>query len=115
LKDQNPIRTARRKARQDERENQGIAVQPCPLCIEEHHTAGRNHDAILTAPLCQKHHRQIHEELRKTNVPLRFESDRTKRVATALKAAAVYGRALADAMERWAGSLLTERGQGENE
>ena len=105
MKDQRPIRTARRKARQKEREQNGVAVRPCILCIEEHHTAGRHHDPQLTDPLCEMHHRRLHEQLRRAGVPLSFEPDTRKRVAKALRSAAVYDRARADAMERWAASL----------
>jgi hypothetical protein len=105
MRDQRPIRTARRKARQKEREQNGFAVPPCILCIEEHHTAGRNHDPKLTDPLCEKHHRALHEQLRRAGVPLSLEPDPRKRVAKALRSAAIYDRARADAMDRWAASL----------
>jgi hypothetical protein len=105
---ESPIRRARREARQRERERQGVAVPACALCIEDHHTVGRHHDDLLKAPLCQRHHREIHEQLRRAEVSLRSEPDKNKRVAKALRAAAVYDRARADAMERWA-SLLTHQ------
>jgi hypothetical protein len=107
MKDQRPIRTARRKARQLERESLGIAVSPCVLCIEDHHTAGGHHDPQLTAPLCQMHHRGIHERLLRVGVSLTFEPNRLKRAALALRAMAVYDRARADAMDRLA-ALLDE-------
>jgi hypothetical protein len=105
VRDQQPIRTARRKSLQKERAQNGLAVPPCILCIEEHHTAGRNHDPKLTDPLCEKHHRALHEQLRRAGVSLSFERDARKRVAKALRSAAVYDRARADAMDRWAASL----------
>jgi hypothetical protein len=105
VRDRLPIRTARRKVRQKEREQDGVAVPACILCIEEHHTAGRNHDPKLTDPLCEKHHRALHEQLRRAGVTLSFEPDTRKRVAKALRSAAVYDRARADAMDRWAASL----------
>ena len=108
MRDQRPIRTARRKARQKEREQNGLAVLPCVLCIEEHHTAGRKHDPKLTDSLCEKHHRALHEQLRRAGVPLSFEPDARKRVAKALRSVAVYDRARADAMDRWAASLEKE-------
>ena len=100
-----PIRTARRKTRQQERERQGIAVPPCSLCIDEHHTAGRKHDRELKVPLCEMHHREIHEQMFRGKISLRHKPDAIKRVATALRAAAVYDRARADAMDRWASWL----------
>jgi hypothetical protein len=105
VRDQRPIRTARRKARQKDREQNGLAVPACILCIEEHHTAGRQHDPELTDSLCEMHHRELHEQLRRTGVSLSFERDPKKRVAKALRSAAVYDRARADAMDRWAASL----------
>ena len=106
MRDQQPIRTAWRMARQKEREQNGVAVPPpCILCIEEHHPAGRNHDPQLTDPLCPKHHRELHEQLRRAGISLNFEPDLKKRVAKALRSAAVYDRARADAMDRWAASL----------
>src|SRR5258708_29218890 len=113
MKDQRPIRTARRKTRQEERESRGIAVPPCDLCIQEHHTAGEKHDLHLKAPLCERHHREIHEQLRQSGVSLRFEPDAVMRGAIALRAAAVYDRARADAMERWA-SLLESTSKGDD-
>jgi len=105
VRDQQPIRTARRKARQKEREQNGVAVPACVLCIEEHHTALRNHDPLLTDPLCEMHHRVMHEQLRRAGVSLSFEPDPKKRIAQALRSAALYDRARADAMDRWAASL----------
>ena len=109
MTDQSPIRTARRKARRDERERLGLAVLPCSLCIEEHHVAGKNHDPILTAPLCEMHHRQIHERILRAGISLQYERDPVKRVAMALRAMAIYGRAQADAMDRLA-NLLDQSG-----
>jgi hypothetical protein len=105
VRDQRPIQTARRKARQRERECRGIAVPPCPLCIQAHHTAGRNHDPQLTAQICEMHHRAIHEQILRAGISLEYVPDEVERVALALRAASVYDRARADAMERWA-SLL---------
>ena len=102
MKDQSPIRTARRKARREERESRGLAVSPCVLCIQDHHTAGRNHDSGLTAPVCEMHHRQQHEQMRRAGVSLRYEADPVTRVEMALRAMAVYRRAEADVMERMA-------------
>lgn len=102
-----PIRTKRRQVRQQERENQGITVPPCVFCIHDHHTAGRKHDPQLTTPVCERHHRELHEELLRAGVSLKFEPDPAARVAMALRASAVYDRKRADAMERWA-DLLEE-------
>jgi hypothetical protein len=113
VKDQRPIRTARRKTRQQERERQGIAVPPCILCIQEHHTAGKHHEVYLRAPICEKHHRDIHEQLLRAGISLEYEPNEVKRVALALRSAAVYDRARADAMERWA--TLLDQSNGEHQ
>jgi hypothetical protein len=105
LSDHRPIRTARRKARQQQREQMGIAVPPCVLCIEDHHTAGQNHDRELTAPLCQKHHREIHEQLLQAEISLLQQASTLQRIAFALRASALYDHRRADAMERWASAL----------
>lgn len=93
--------------------SQGLAVSPCILCIEDHHTAGRQHDPQLTTPVCQKHHREMHEQMLQAGISLTFEHDKRKRVAKALRAAAIYDRARADAMERWADILVNEEVAGE--
>jgi len=107
MRDRQPIRTARRKLTRDERERQGLATPPCVLCIEDHHTAGRKHDPKLDAPLCELHHREVHEQMRRVGISLQRERDPVTRTAIALRAMAVYGRAQADAMDRWA-DLLNE-------
>lgn len=111
MRDQNPIRTARRQVRQKERESRGLAVSPCVLCIQDHHTAGRNHDSQLTAPVCELHHRELHELMLQGGVSLRFEPETRTRVAQALRASAVYDRRRADAMERWADLLDGWKGE----
>jgi hypothetical protein len=111
MRDQQPIRTARRKVTRAEREGLGLASTPCVLCMEQHHSAGQNHDSQLTVPLCEKHHREIHEQMLRSGVSLPFESDPVKRVVMALRSMAVYGRAEADAMLRMADLLDESRDQ----
>jgi len=57
--------------------------------------------------VCEKHHRELHEEMLQAGVSLRHEPNKKKRVAQALRASAVYDRKQADAKERWA-DLLEE-------
>ena len=111
MRDQSPIRTARRKVRRIERERLGLATTPCILCIEDHHTAGKNHDPHLTAPVCEMHHRETHEQMLRGGVSLRYERDPARRVAMALRAMAVYRREEADAMNRMADLLDQSGGQ----
>jgi hypothetical protein len=109
MRDQHPIRTARRKARQNERERLGLAETLCVHCIEDHHTAGRKHDSKLTTRLCKKHHREIQEQMLRAGISLRYERNPVRRAAMAMRAMAVYARAQSDAMDRWA-DLLEESG-----
>jgi hypothetical protein len=111
MRDRNPIRSARRKVNQAERERLGLADTPCVLCIEMHHTAGRNHDTLLQAPLCEMHHREIGEQMLRAGVSLRAESDPVTRVEMAMRAMAVYRRDEADAMDRLADLLAESRGE----
>lgn len=109
MRDQQPIRTARRTVKRSERERQGLATPPCILCIQGHHTAGKNHDPLLTASLCERHHRKVHEQIRRGGISLQFEPNPIKRVEMAIRAMAVYRREEADAMDRLA-DLLEESG-----
>ena len=111
MRDQSPIRTARRKVRREERERLGLAATPCVLCILDHHTAGRNHDSQLTDQVCDLHHRETHERMRRAGISLRYEPNPVIRAAMALRAMAIYGRAQADAMDRLADLLDQSRGQ----
>jgi len=111
MSDQSPIRTARRKVRRVERERLGLATTPCILCIEDHHSAGKNHDSQLAASLCELHHREIHEQMLRAGISLRYEPNPVIRAAMALRAMAIYGRAQADAMDRLADSLDQSGGQ----
>ena len=86
-------------------------MPPCVLCIEEHHTAGRHHDAQLTVSLCQKHHREMHEKILRAGISLTYEPNKSRRVAKALRAVAVFDHAKADAMQRWADLLDDPKGE----
>lgn len=105
MRDRQPIRTARRKVRRDERERLGLAAPLCVLCFEDHHTAGRKHDRQLTAPLCKLHHHQMHEQMLRSGISLGYEPVIRVRVAMAMRSMAVYRRAEADAMDRMADLL----------
>jgi hypothetical protein len=111
MRDQRPIRTARRKIQRTERERLGLTTTPCVLCIVDHHTGGFYHDSELTTPLCKFHHRAIHEQMLRSDGSLSFEPKPAKRVAMALRLSAVYDRARADAMDRWADLLDPPEGE----
>jgi hypothetical protein len=106
MMDETPIKTARRNVRRLE---QGR----CLLCgrtgvlIELDHTAGQNHDEFLKAPLCIPCHAMITEFRRRADADMRRQPNSIQRVKCALKATAVFMRALADAMFRWA-ELISE-------
>lgn len=102
MKDIHPLRTSRRRQRR--------AAEPpkrfCVFCLHLEHTAGGNHDFMLTFPdICQKHHDELTEARRNADISMTFERDRVKRVALALKSVSVFLRKLADAMWRWASWL----------
>jgi hypothetical protein len=103
MRDENPIPTARRISRRAE---QGR----CSICgrnarTEDHHVAGRHHDATLTAPLCRAHHDQLTEDLRVADVDMRYTPDSQERLRRALKATAVFLWALGEGLWRWAEAL----------
>lgn len=104
MMNETPIQTARRLRRR-------AAQDRCSICgrklqIQDHHVAGRNHDPELTAPLCSPCHDQITENLRCADVDMRSTPDSVERVRRALKATSVFLRMLADALWRWAETLL---------
>jgi hypothetical protein len=111
VRDQNPIRTARRSNNRLQRELCGLAVSPCVFCIEDHHSAGRNHDPRLTDPICEKHHRLLHEQMLREGISLQKQPRVEMRVAMALRSMAVYDRNRADAMDRLA-DLLMRKSKG---
>lgn len=104
--EENPIETARRLNRRFEQKR-------CLLCgrtgilIEQDHTAGRNHDPFLTAPLCVPCHSMVTELRRRAGADMRQQPSSLLKIRCALKATAVFLRMLADAMLRWA-ELLPE-------
>jgi len=57
------------------------------------------------------HHREIHEQLLRAGISLRYEHEPVKRVAQALRASAIYDRKQADAKERWADLLEGWKGE----
>jgi hypothetical protein len=103
MMNETPIKTARRRSRRE-------SLHRCENCgrktvIEEHHVAGRNHDAEFTVRLCQACHALVTENLRQADVDMRFTPDSVERVRRALKATAVFLRMLTGALWRWAESL----------
>lgn len=104
MMDETPIQTARRRRRRADEDRCSICGRK--LHIQEHHVAGRNHDAELTALLCTACHDQVTENIRCADVDMHRAQDSVERVRRALKATAVFLRMLAAALWRWAESLL---------
>jgi len=102
--DEAPIQTARRLRRRADQERCSICGRK--LGIQEHHVAGRNHDTELITPLCTPCHDQVTENLRRAGVDMRYTWNSAERVRRALRATAVFLRMLAEALWRWAESLL---------
>jgi hypothetical protein len=103
MRNETPIKTARRLSRRAEQDR-------CSICgwnvqIEKHHVAGGRHDPELTAPLCIACHAHITESLRRADVDMRHTPDPAERVRRALKATAIFLRMLAEALWRWADTL----------
>jgi len=106
MKDENPVRTARRRSKRAE---QGR----CLLCgrrkpIELHHPVGKNHDPPFVVPLCLACHVLATENLRIANVDMRYEPNASERVKRSLNASAVFLEMLADAQRRWAALLHSQ-------
>ena len=121
--DCNPIQTAGRNKRRQERHGGGSSV--CMLCgypdlvalirvspewltvhgcqrslLEKHHLAGRNHDSELTVPLCRNCHAEATEGFLKAGVSMRPEPNPIARVALQLDAQAIFHEDLAASNRR---------------
>lgn len=118
MKDQKPIRTARRRTRQV---NRLSADHPfCLHCgcsevallrpvtkrfLEAHHVVGENHDSKLTVLLCRNCHYMATENLLRAAVSMVADPNPIKRVALILRALAVHLEMLAEACRSWANLL----------
>jgi hypothetical protein len=76
--------------------------------IQEEHTAGRKHDASLVAPVSPEGQYRVTRNREAAGVSMRFEPNRRKRVALALKACSVFLELLSESMWKWAESLEDE-------
>ena len=137
MKDQNPIRTARRKVLREDRlgstafclfcgyaclesltqvtrewlEAKGISKDWLDRLLEEHHIVGEAHDRNLIVTLCLNCHREVTEGLAREGVTMRPEKDRCKLVALMLRGSAVLFDFLAASFRKWAN--LLDQGKGE--
>ena len=134
MRDQNPIRSARRKTARKERlgpnacclfcgyacleslttvsrkwlQERGIPDSLIDRLLEEHHVYGYAHDPDLTVTLCLNCHREITEGLAREGVSMRPEKNPSKRIALQLKASAVLFECLAMSYRKSATQLETE-------
>jgi hypothetical protein len=123
--DHDPVRTALREARRQQR--LGDCVDVCIICgepalrtvsnrfgeahgisrslVEQHHVVGKQRDTKLVVPLCLTHHWKMTVRLREENVSMRREQDQRKFVAQCLRALIAFLRLLVPAMENWVDRL----------
>jgi hypothetical protein len=128
MRDCDPLRTARRRARKKNRlgddafclfcgyacldsltkvsrkwlEARGISKDRINRLLEEHHIVGEAHDPELTVTLCLNCHREITEGLVCEGVSMRPERSRHKLIALMLRASAVFFEHLASSYRKWA-------------
>ena len=121
MRDENPLRTARRNAHRKDRfgknnfcilcgyacleslttvtrrwlEARGIPADLLDRLLEEHHIHGEAHDPSLTVTLCLNCHREITEGLMRAGVSMHAEANVHKLIALKLKASAVLFESLA--------------------
>ena len=136
MRDQSPIRTARRKVLREDRlgsnafclfcgyacleslthvsrkwlEARGIPKDRLDRLLEEHHTLGQAHDPDVTVTLCLNCHRKITEGLAGEGVSMHPERNLHKLIALVLRASAVLFDALAASYRKWA-SLLENQSE----
>ena len=134
MKDQLPIRTARRKVMREERfggtdfclfcgyacleslthvsrqwlEARGIPKERLDRLLEDHHIVGEAHDPNLIVTLCLNCHREITEGLAREGVSMRPETNLRKLIALVFRASAVLFEFLAKSYRKWA-SLLEDQ------
>jgi len=138
VRNQQPIRTARRKVRREDRlgsdafclfcgyaclesltqvsrkwlEERGVPKDRIDRLLEEHHIFGDAHDPDLTITLCLNCHREITEGLAREGVSMRPEKNLRKLIALILRASAVLFDFLAASYRKWA-SLLEDQSESE--
>ncbi len=134
MRDQCPIRTARRKTLREDRlgrnafclfcgyaclesltnvsrkslKARGVSKGSIDRLLEEHHIHGHAHDPDLTVTLCLNCHREITEGLSREGVSMLPEKNLHKLIALVLRASAVLFESLAVSYRKWASLLETE-------
>lgn len=124
--DIDPIRTAARRVRKEDRLGKGAA---CVLChesdsecltlvpastLQEHHVLGRNYDPDATVTVCFNCHHRQHERLMRAGVDLTDQVGGLTRFIHVHRSLAVLFASLAESHERCASDLedfAEERGE----
>ena len=133
MRDQRPMRTARRKALRKGRfgcndfclfcgyaclesltqvsrqwlEARGVQKERLDHLLEKHHVVGEAHDPALLVTLCLNCHREITEGLAREGVSMYPDRNIHKVVALVLRGSAVLFEFLASSYRKWA-SLLED-------
>jgi hypothetical protein len=128
VRDQKPIRTARRRTRRLNRS--GSDHPACLYCgcsevallrpvtkrfLEAHHLLGESHDPNLTALLCRNCHYMATENLLRADVSMLPEPDQLMRAVIMLRALSVHHGMLGNTLWQLATSIdesRKERGHG---
>jgi hypothetical protein len=78
------------------------------LILEEDHTASRQHDLDLVAPVSRKAHQRLERNRNAARIERAKQSNSTRRVMWALRSTAVFLELLAEALWRWSEELQSE-------
>ena len=138
MRDNNPIATARRRARHMARFGPGPLI--CILCgypdpvalipvtirwledhgvprslLEGHHVYYRNHDPDTIVPVCRNCHAELTEGTRQAGVNMHPEPNPVLRVALMLEASAVFHEKQADAERQMAKTLRETVAPGDSQ
>lgn len=131
MRDQQPIRTARRRVLREDRlgdnsfclfcgyacleslttvsrkwlEGRGVSKDWIDGLLEKHHVVGEAHDPDLTVTLCLNCHREITEGLVREGVSMHPEKNSLKLIALVLRASAAFFESLAASYRKWAALL----------
>ena len=94
-------KTLLRRSRQQARAPRKV----CPLCIEGDHIGGRNNVPHLIVELCEFHHASMTEERLYAGAEMKKQPSETKTVEMSLRALAVTGHAIAQAIHKLSQAL----------
>jgi hypothetical protein len=141
VRDESPIRTARRKAHRKERigsnsfclfcgyaciesltrvsrkwlEDNRLSRERLNRLLEDHHLFGEQHDPDGLITLCLNCHREITEGIAREGISMRPEKNIRKVVALILRGSAVLFEYLATSYRKWARLLEDENGDHQDE